>query len=517
MEQQLSLDLRPSYDSLAVWSPRDIWNNLTADLLDQLHEDRRVEHKIASIHLDELAKYFSMWSNTSEGGILLIGIDKHRKPEGCLGVGQDKINGIEKLHTNLCPLARPETRRIEVSVGGKSNFVLAIYLPYVGRLVETNRHEAYIRYGDSIHKMSDEEKHDFRSSRHELSWEQQACGLAFPSEFDRSIIREFCDNYRDSESLPERSDEEILELAILGRRTPSGFEANNALALVAGNNPRSLIPGSRVRVQRFEGMQEGQGDTYAPISNKWFDGNIVSILRQAREHIEAILYDFSWMRDGKFITTKEYPFPAWFEALVNCCVHRSYSFSGTDATVKFFEDRMELESPGGFCPPVNAHNIYEVRSARNPTICNALYYLGITRMAREGTRRIRQSMQEWQLPEPKFEQEAIHGVLVRVTLQNDREMRRRVLDRDVVENFGVEKWRLLTEDEMKVAAYAFRNSVVNVSEAQRVTGRTWKTAKKSLDRMVTKGVLQFVPGQYERDPKAHYLAVTKEPENGKTR
>jgi len=118
-------------------------------------------------------------------------------------------------------------------------------------------------------------------------------------------------------------------------------------------------------------------------------------------------------------------------------------------------------------------------------------------------------MQEWELPEPKFEQEAIHGVLVRVTLQNDREMRRRVLDRDVVENFGIERWRLLTEDEMKVAAYAFRNTVVNVSEAQRLTGRTWKTAKKTLDRMAAKGVIEFVPGEYERDSKTHYKVISK--------
>lgn len=514
MERQLSLDLRPSLDRLAVWSPRDIWNHLDADLLDELHEDRRVEHKPASLHLSELAKYYSMWSNTSEGGILLIGIDRDSQPEGCLCVGQAKINEIEKLHTNMCPLARPETRRVPVIVNGKYDYILAVFLPYIGRLVETHRHEAFIRYGDSIHRMTDEEKHDFRSSRHELSWEQQECGLLFPTDFDGSIVDEFCSSYRESESLPSLSDEEVLELASLGRRTPDGFVANNALALVAGKSPRQLIPGSRVRVQRFEGAIEGEGDTYAPISNKWIDGNIVNILRQARDHIEAILYDFSWMKDGRFITTREYPFSAWFEALVNCCIHRSYSFSGTESTVKFFEDRLEFESPGGFCPPVNEHNIYEVRASRNPIICSALYYLGITRMAREGTRRIRASMQEWQLPEPKFEQEAIHGVLVRVTLQNDREMRRRVLDKDVVEHFGIEKWRALTADEMKVAAYAFRNEIVNVSEAQRVTGRTWKTAKKTLDRMASKGVLVFNAGEYERDPKAHYTVVRRI-ENGK--
>jgi ATP-dependent DNA helicase RecG len=113
-------------------------------------------------------------------------------------------------------------------------------------------------------------------------------------------------------------------------------------------------------------------------------------------------------------------------------------------------------------------------------------------------------MLEWKLPEPSFEQEAVHGVLVRVTLQNNKEFRKRVLDQDVVEHFGIERWRHLTDDERNVAAFAFRNNTVNVSDAQRVIGRTWKTCKALLDRMAAKGVLVFVSGKYERDAKTHY-------------
>ena len=358
--------------------------------------------------------------------------------------------------------------------------------------------------------MTEEERHDFRSSRHELSYEQDACGLNYPDDFDTEILDEFCRKYKDSENLHHMTDEEILELALLGHRDRDGFIPNNALVLVAAKMPKKLIPGCRVRVQRFEGSEEGSGKTYSPLVDRFIDGNVVKIIKYTQEFIESILYDFTWLnKEGKFITTKEYPSLAWFEALVNACVHRSYSFSGTDVTVKFFDDRLEVESPGGFCPPVNAKNIYQVRASRNPILMNALYRLGITRMAREGTRRMRDSMREWQLPEPTFEQESIHGVLVRVTLENHKELRKRVLDKDVVEHFGLNIWKVLSENEKVVAAYAFRNNTVNVSEALRITDSTWKTAKNILERLKNRKLLEFMPGEYSRDPKAHYRIVAK--------
>ena len=182
-----------------------------------------------------------------------------------------------------------------------------------------------------------------------------------------------------------------------------------------------------------------------------------------------------------------------------------YSFAGTEITVKLFSDRMEIESPGGFVPPVTERTIYHMRAARNAHLMDAMRYLGYVQMAREGTRRIRDSMREHGLPAPQFRQEVVHGVLVRVSLLNDSETRKRATDMDVAHHFGVEVWKMLQEHEVKIAAYAFRNGTIQVSEAQRLTGRTWQTSKKDLERLCRKNVLRFVPGAYQRDSKAHYV------------
>lgn len=353
--------------------------------------------------------------------------------------------------------------------------------------------------------MSEEEKRDFRATRNEVSFELERAAFSYPNDFHRTIVQDFCDEFRRREQRPTWSNEEVLIDRHLIEKDGDKFIPLNTLVLLAAKDPGRAIPGCRVRIQRFEGEREGSGETYRPVRDRFCEGSVVEVIQKAANVIEETLHTVTWLNaDGKFVTTPEYPKWAWFEALVNACVHRSYSFSGTDTTIKIFSNRMEIESPGGFVPPVNERTIYDLRASRNHHFMDAMRYLGYVQMAREGTRRIRASMAAHNLPEPKFRQEALHGVVVRVILQNDHEVRSRSSDKDVALHFGVEQWKLMQDHEIKIAAYAYRNETIQVSEAQRLTGRTWSTSKKDLERLCRKGVLVFVQGDYSRDPKAHY-------------
>lgn len=515
MTEQLSLtfdDVFVAGENTALWTPRDIWIHLSQRVIEYLREDRRYERKATSkVHLDDLAEYYSTFSNTPDGGLIVYGVKDNGDIVGCSNLSVDQLNNIESCHVTRCPMAKPEFKRIPVVIDGRHDFCVAIFVPYIGRLVETSKGDAWIRYGESKHQMSEEEKRDFRSTRQELSFELDIAPYEYPKDFDLRIIQDFCDAYRTRESQKAWSNEEVLVDRHLLREHAGALKPTNALVLLSARDPRLTIPGCRVRVQRFSGSQEGSGESYSPVRDRFIEGNLVKIIREASEVISDLVYDVTWLNsEGKFVTTPEYPQWAWFESVVNACVHRSYNFSGTEITVKLFSDRMEIESPGGFVPPVNEKTIYSTRATRNYHLMEALRILGYVQMAREGTRRIRDSMKDYNLPDPQFKQETVHGVVVRVTLMNDHETRKRATDRDVALHFGVEVWKTLQEHEVKIAAYAFRNGEIQVSEAQRLTGRTWATSKKDLDKLTRRGILTFVPGTYTRDPKATYK-IRKDP------
>lgn len=452
-----------------------------------------------------------MWSNTVDGGILLIGVSDKGVVQGCAGLSGDQLNRLDSFYSQSCPEAAPETRRIAVEVNGAPDFVLAIFVPYRGILVETNKSDAFIRRGDTKHKMSAEEKDDFRSTRHERSWEQRTNPIfEYPSSFDMAVMRELCDNFKSREGKEDWTDEEVLLDRHLVVAEGNKLVPLNCLVLFAAKDPRLHHAGCRIRVQRFEGIEEGSGSSFRPQKDFYIEGNIPSMLQKARQSVADLNHNVTWLnRDGKFVTTSEYPRWAWFEAIVNALVHRSYSFSGSEVTVKFFADRVEVESPGGFVPPVNAENVYFHRASRNPHMMEALRYLGFVQMTREGTKRMKESMESVGLPAPTFSQETLHGVSVRVTLRNDHQTRKRATDRDVAEYCGVSLWKTLQEHEVQIVGYAFNNGSIQVAEAQRLTSRTWKTSKKDLDRLVEKGLLTFSPPKFLRDPNAHYAIVQR--------
>ena len=60
---------------------------------------------------------------------------------------------------------------------------------------------------------------------------------------------------------------------------------------MAARDPGKLIPGCRVRIQRFDGVKEGSGEGYSPIRDRFVEGNIVEIIKKSSEIIESILHD----------------------------------------------------------------------------------------------------------------------------------------------------------------------------------------------------------------------------------
>jgi len=268
-QEQLSLwDYRSDAAIDALWEPRDIWLNLSEERIPRFAEDRRVEYKsVKRINFSGLSEYYSMYSNTSAGGVIVYGVADNGTIEGCSDLPTHKLNELEKLHIQLCPLARPEFKRVPVR--GGQDFIVAVFLPCTGQLVENHKGRSYIRYGDSKHEMTAEEKQDFRSTRHQRTWETEIAGLNYPDDFDPESIAAICNGYRKREAKDEWSDEEVLVDRLLLCKSRGGHQPTNALVLLAAFSPRLSIPGARVKLQRFKGKVQGEGETFAPIRDTY--------------------------------------------------------------------------------------------------------------------------------------------------------------------------------------------------------------------------------------------------------
>ena len=496
--EQLSL----SFDGpiLALLTPDEIYANADHGLLALLKEDRRIEQKSPKIDRRVLGDYHSMWANTKpSGGLIAMGIEKDGSFSGCDHLSIEELNIMEKSGKEFCPDCRPESKRIPIiNAKGNPDFVLLIRVPYrEDKVAKTVAGKAFIRIGDTKHELSEEEIRELQIDKRELDLERELIiDLQWPQGFDQESINAFCESIKHHWDLTrDQTNEEILQHRRLGKVVNGKFVPNTACTLVFAKDPMEKFPGCTVRFLRYDGEVERTGEQYNVEKDISIEGPIPTLINDAAAVLESQLRDFSGFgKDGKFYTIPEYPQPAWYEALVNACVHRSYGIKSRPVFVKMFNDKLVIESPGGFPPTVNPSNIYDCHHPRNPTIMDTLKYLRLVKCHNEGTRRIRDTMAESKLPTPLFEQRESEGGphSVRVTLKNNMKFRKVLLDSALSQVLSEELLRSLNQRERMVLNFVAENTEINVSQCQRqLEMPRWHTAKRFLMGMVKKELLKY--------------------------
>ena len=522
---QLPIDfesVKPTPEQLM--SPDEIFERADGALLRRLGEDRRIERKSSRFSGSSLAEYLCMWSNTPpDGGLIAIGILDDGRFEGCKGLPVESLNKLEKLDYTWCPDARPQTRQVRVqNQHGETDFIVLFRVPYHPRVVvKMTNGDVFVRKGDSKVKLGAQEIRELQADKGEISFEQEDCAQRWPEDIDVEAVSMFVKAVREKRNIPDSlTTEEVLVLRHLGRGVQGKFRPNYACLLLFSKDPGFVIPGCKVRFLRFEGETEGTGEKYNAIKDESFEGTVPSLIRQVEVMLESQLRTFSPLdAKGKFFPLPEYPKPAWYEAIVNACVHRSYGngLKNVPIFVKMFDDRLVVESPGGFPPFVTPENIYFQHHPRNPQLMDAMFYLEYVRCAHEGTRRIRDTMTAMDLPEPEFSQSRseVESALVRVILRNKIKQRRAWIDQDVAKIVAEAIAAGFSKDEIRAVNWAAEHGGITISDANKLLGLHWQAAKSLLFDLTARKVFQYIRfrpfEKNTRDPKAFFRLRSNAP------
>jgi ATP-dependent DNA helicase RecG len=376
---------------------------------------------------DKVAQQLSAFANGSTaGGLLVLGVENTGE---IVGVDERAADRLLPDLADCIDACRLESRRVQFE--GKT--VLLFFVPYSpDKVICISKGAAYFRRGATTAKLSDAEIRELRFSRREGSFEDLPAAPWKPELIDKALLESYLDARRRKNGLTlDLSVEEALRSRSLLVETQHGLMLTNAGVLAFARNPFAILPGARLHLLRFDGTDEKFGTERNVTKDRWFEGPIPQIVASAREFIRTLVREFDYLGpNGKFITEPEYPEPAWDEAIVNALVHRSYSLSNAAVSVRIFDDRMEIESPGGFPGPARERESHP----RNPHLMDALRYFDLVRLTREGTRRMAEEMRKLELPPPEFSEPT--GFSVLVVLRNDLERRRQ---RQAAPNLD-EKW-----------------------------------------------------------------------------
>lgn len=176
----------------------------------------------------------------------------------------------------------------------------------------------------------------------------------------------------------------------------------NAGIILFGLDVRRWLPGAYVQFLRV------QGDSLAdPVINEYeVDGDLLTVLRELDLLVDTQLTQFpveeSLLRER---TLESYPRVAVRELLMNAIMHRSYD-STAPIRLTWFDDRLEIQSPGGLYGEASPENFPRQTSYRNPVIAEAMKALGYVNRYGRGVVRAREALKRNDSPLPDFEFDA---------------------------------------------------------------------------------------------------------------
>ena len=226
----------------------------------------------------------------------------------------------------------------------------------------------------------------------------------------------------------------------------------NAAVLLFADNIQSFYSNCRVRFVRYDGSQSKVGTEINIVKDYNIEGAIPNIIEEAKRFISGQLREFTSLdiETGRFQNIPEYPEFAWLEGIVNAVTHREYAMDGRYILVRMYDDRLEIESPGGLPNIVTVNNILFTRYSRNPKISRVLTDLGWVRELNEGVKRIFSDMEKFFLDKPVY---LNRENTVTLTLYNNIIMRSLRQRKFAMSHIGIENWTKLDDLEKKILTY----------------------------------------------------------------
>ncbi len=251
-----------------------------------------------------------------------------------------------------------------------------------------------------------------RRRSHDLPFDIQTARAATLEDLDLGLFRQqYLPSAVAGDVLEENARTSEEQLVSLRFAADSGATPTTVGLLVIGKDPRRFFPGAYVQFLRVDGTVLTD-----PIKDqREIDGPLPEMLRLLNEtlraHISIALDIVSGSVDVK---RPDYPIAALDQLTRNAVLHRTYEGTSAPVRISWFQDRVEILSPGGPYGEVNRENFGQsgLTDYRNPHLAEAMKNLGYVQRFGIGLEIARNEAEKNGNPPPEFVVEESHVLAV---------------------------------------------------------------------------------------------------------
>ncbi len=342
-----------------------------------------------------LAETMVAFANT-DGGTILVGLTPEGRPtEGLL---PEEVEGGLRQALALCrPPIATEWEQMEVPGG----FVIGIRVPRSAELHALADGRVLIRSGAENRPLSGDAIRQLAATKSSGEFEAEPVPGATRADLDDEVIGEYLALRAERQRRPITQDREavlrqIAAVTAEGQPTVSGL-------LLFGRDPQVFLPQAGIVFVKFLGKEpRGPGGLPGYGRREEIGGPLPRMIERAWRVILEEMRVEAVVRGLKREERTEYPPFAVREALINAVCHRDYRLTGRRIEIRMFDDRLEVQSPGGLPGYITLDNIVEEHFSRNPRIVHGLFQWGFIEELGLGIDRMIEAMVQAGHPQPTF-------------------------------------------------------------------------------------------------------------------
>jgi len=262
----------------------------------------------------------------------------------------------------------------------------------------------WIRTGSRLGQASPEEERILNERRRfASSIPFDAKGLREADLSDIDLVRfnlEFLPSAFPSDVLARNSRSEADKLSILRLIDGEGYPTVSGLLLL-GKLPQHFFPGAYIQVLKIDGIRL----TDPIIDQHGISGTLPDQIRRIDELMELWIKTSVVIGGARRVDQTDYPLEALRQIIRNAVLHRNYDGTNAPVRVSWFNDRIEIQSPGGPYGQVTPENFGKpnVADYRNPTVAEGLKALGFVEKFGFGLQSAKLSLEQNGNPPMQFD------------------------------------------------------------------------------------------------------------------
>lgn len=412
----------------------------------------------------------------SKGGLLLLGVD-----DGGKVVGEKLTN---KMKAEINAIARncdPSIHLKNIRQVGK----IVVIEVAEGDEKPYSSSSGYFRRLDAVtQKMTQREVRAIFRETEDISFEDIACKDLSLKEISLKKVKSFLQEAHMSYKISKANLASFLTSLSIYRKD----KINNAGALMFASKVEKFIPHTESIFAAFKGTDK----------TNIYDRNDVKddLLIQFNEAVAFLkkhLNVRSEIRGFDRFDIYEIPLDALREAVVNAIVHRDYRIKGTSIYVRIYDDRVEIENPGGLPDGITKRDFGRSSVRRNPIIADLFHRMGKVERMGSGIERMRELMRDAGMKEPVFEMDAFFRVTFyrdpRYSLKADRFQK---VGEKVGESWVKKLGEKLGENENRIVEIVVTNKFVTIPELSKMLKISTTAVENNIAKLKAKKILKRI-------------------------